>query len=420
MDSATPPPQTAWKTRLTSLAWAAAFLVFFALVAVAIVQNKPPPQKSEVRENVFSVRAAAARVAKTRPSVLLAGEVEARDYAVLAAPVEAEVLAVPFREGESFAKGARLARLDLREQRLQIRARETTVETANLEIAALGNNREADGRRLAEIQNLLKIARREYARNITLQAKNLATRAQIDETEKAVNQRRQEVIGLQNQVNNYELEERRLQQQLAAAKVALSQANLLAERGELRAPFAGKIAKVHASAGGTLLRGAPVVEIFNPESARLRALVPNRYIPALQDGTDARALLVSGGKTLELPLTNIAPRAESGQGSVEVFFALPPDGWVLGATFELQLELPAETALELPFDSIYAEARIYRIDEDDRARGAECTRLGVSRKNGGVRALLRCPGVAEGDRIIATQLPGLAEGAKVRVLGAAE
>lgn len=415
-----PQTQTIWKTRLTSLMWAAAFLLFFSLVAFAIVQNKPAPQKSEVRENIFPVRAAVARPAKTRPSVLLAGEVEARDYAVLAAPVEAEVLAVPFREGDSFGKGERLARLDLREQRLQIQSRETAVETANLEIAALANNREADTRRLVELENLLGIARREYARNITLQAKNLATRAQIDDAEKAVNQRRQEAIALRNQVNNYALEERRLRQQLAAAKVALSQAKLLAERGELRAPFAGQIAKVHASAGGTLLRGAAVVEIFNPESARLRALVPNRYIAALRGDSDTRALLAADGKTLELPLTNITPRAESGQGSVEVYFALPPNGWVLGATFEFQLELPPETALELPFDAIYAESRIYRIDEDGRARGVECARLGVSRKDGGARALLRCPEMAKGTRIIATQLPELAEGAKVRVLGAAE
>ncbi|MBE8158227.1 MAG: HlyD family efflux transporter periplasmic adaptor subunit [Betaproteobacteria bacterium] len=415
--NSTPPsfPQTIWKTRLVSLAWAAAFLLFFSLVAGYIVQNKPPPPKAEVRENVSSVRAAAARLAKTRPSVLLAGEVEARDYAVLTSPVEAEVQSVALREGEDFAKGQRLARLDLREQLLEIESRKTAVETVKLQIATLKNNSEADTRRLAEIKNLLEIARREYARNITLQAKNLVAQTQIDGAEQSVNQRRQEFIGLQNQVNNYTLEERRLRQQLAAAGVALKQAELLAERGELRAPFAGKVVKVHASAGSRLSRGAPIMEIFNPESARLRARVPNRYVRMLK--TDSRARLVANGKTLELPLTNISPQAESGQGSVEVFFALPPDGWVLGATFEVQLELPAETALELPFDSIYAESRVYRIDKDGRARGVECARLGVSRKNGEVLALLRCPGVAEGDRIIATQLPGLAEGAKVRVVG---
>lgn len=418
MNSETPAaPQSPWKARLTSLAWAAAFLTFFAAVSAYIVQSKPPPKKAEARENVSAVRAAPARTAQTRPSVLLAGEVEARDYAVLTAPVEAEVLDIPFREGETFDKKSRLALLDLREQKFEIKTRETEVETAKLQIAALQNNKRADSERLSELENLLELAQRDYDRNVKLQTKNLVAQAQIDAAEQSVNQRRQEFIALQNKVRNYDLEERRLRQQLAAAEVALEKAKLAAERGELRAPFAGKIAKIHVSAGSRPARGAPVAEIFNPESARLRALVPNRYVPALQSKTDSRALLFANGKTLELPLTHVSPRAESGQGSVEAFFALPPNGWVLGATFELQLELPAETALELPFDSIYAESRIYRIDKDGRARGVECKRLGVSRKDGGVRALLRCPGIAEGERIIATQLPGLAEGAKVRVIG---
>ncbi|MGI9307341.1 MAG: efflux RND transporter periplasmic adaptor subunit [Gammaproteobacteria bacterium] len=410
----------AWKTRLFSFGLAAAFLAFFAAVAALIVQNKPPPQKAEARENIFAVRAAQARAADARPSVLLTGEVQARDYAVLAAPVEAEVLEIAAREGESFPQKRRLARLDLREQRLDIQSRETGVETAKLQIAALANNREADIQRLSQMKNLLDLARREYARNITLQAKNLVAQVQIDNAEQTVNQRRQEFIALQNQVDNYPLEERRMQQQLAAAEVALQQARLLAERGEMRAPFAGKVAKVHASVGGIPARGAAVIEIFNPDTLRLRALVPNRYIAALH-GAAARAVLFSEGATLELPVANISPRTEAGQGSVEAFFALPPGGWILGATYEFQLELPpAKGALELPFDALYAESRIYLIGEDGRVQGAECERLGVSRQNGAARALVRCPGVAEGDNIVATQLPGLAEGAKVRILGGAQ
>lgn len=421
-DSARPPEaESPWKTRMVSFALAAGFLLFFAVVAAVIVGGKEPPQESEVREPVFSVRAAVANIAPARPSVLLSGETEARDYAVLTAPAEAEVISVAFREGETFADNARLVLLDLREQILEAESRRAAAEGVRLQIAAQDTNRQADERRLAETRNLLELARRDYSRNITLQAKNLVTRARIEDAERAVSQRRQELISLQNQVDNYPLEKRRLQQQLAAAEVALKQAELLIERGEMRAPFAGRVAKVAASAGTRAARGAPLMEIFNPASVRLRALVPSRYahLFAGEEG-GARAVLEYGGDAHDLPLSNLSPRTEAGKGGVEAFFDLPPGDWVLGTTFEFQLQLPAAAdVLELPFDAIYGESRIYKIDEDDRARGVECARIGVSRGAEGVRALLRCPQVAAGERIIATQLPGIAEGAKVRVLAAA-
>ena len=210
-----------------------------------------------------------------------------------------------------------------------------------------------------------------------------------------------------------------MEQELAAAEVALKQAELLIERGEMRAPFAGRVAKVSASTGTRTTRGMPLLEIFNPASVRLRALVPNRYAGLLAADGGAQAVLEYDGEARALPLSNVAPQSESGRGGVEAFFDLPEGDWVLGATFEFQLQLPAAPALELPFDAVYAESRVYVIDSDNRARGAECARLGVSRGAEGIRALLRCPEVAEGARIVATQLPGIAEGAKVRVLAAA-
>ena len=126
------------------------------------------------------MRATTAEIAARRPSILLVGEVEARDYAALTAPVEAEVLAVSFREGETFDKNARLLRLDLREQQLQARARRTELEGIGLQLRGLEQDRAADSERLRENQRLLELAERDYDRNLTLQAKNLVTRKQLE------------------------------------------------------------------------------------------------------------------------------------------------------------------------------------------------------------------------------------------------
>ena len=415
-DSSAPTKRT-WKTHIVSLTAAAAVLIFFAVVSAVIVAGKPEPQQAEVREPVFSVRTAAAKVTAVHPSVLLSGETEARDYATLTAPVSAEVLSVAFREGESFANGRRLVFLDLREQKLDAESRRAAAEGVRLRIATLDKNRAADERRMDEMRQLLTLTQRNYDRNIKLQEKNLVTHVQIEESEQTLRQRRQEFIALQNQVDNYPLEKQRMEQELAAAEVALKQSALLIERGEMRAPFPGRVVKIATSAGARTGTGAALMEVFNPESVRIRALVPNRYAHILSGGDAVRAALSRGGESFALTLAGMSPLTRSGHGGVEAFFSLPSGNWVLGETFEFSLQLPAvDNALELPFDAVYGESRVYTIDEDDRARGAECARLGVSRDSENVRALLRCPSVANGDRIIATQLPGIAEGAKVRAI----
>ncbi len=404
---------------LKSLFLAVAVIVFFAIVAAIIVQSKPEPPKSEAKEPVFSVRTVQATPLPRRPSVLLVGEVEARDYAVLTAPVEAEVAAIAVREGESFKKKQRLIRLDLREQRLQIRAQDANVETVEVQLVALKRNRQADQERLQEVRTLLKLSQQSYTRNLTLNAKNLVTQSQLETSEAAVTQRRLEVAVLQNQVDNYGTEEQRLLQQLESAKVALAQAQLLTERGEMHALFAGRVVKVHTSVGARPSRGEPLIEIYNPNSVFLRASMPNRYVSSLSAEKDkVQARLVQGGELLDLPLANIAPRTNAGQGSVEVLFDLPEGTWILGATHEFQLQLPPiKDALELPFEALYGESRVYIVGEDNRVHGVECERLGVSRREGEVLALVRCPQVVAGDGIVATQLPGIiAEGTKVQPL----
>ena len=412
---------------MISLLVAGAVLAIFIGIAVAIVAAKPKPGKAKVRETYFSVRTVKASIAPVRPSVLLVGEVEARDSAVLTAPIEAEVLNIPYREGRTFKKNARLMQLDLREQQLQAESQGTMVESTRLRLLALRRNRHSDKQRLHEMSRLLELAKNDYARNVTLHRQNLVARAQIESSEQALAQRRLDYVALQNQVANYDTEEQQLQQQMVAAEAALAQINLLIERGEMRAPFAGRVAKVYASTGARPIRGTPLLDIFNPHTARLRALVPNRYAPILlraqatknnaQHSVQALLLAEELDTAKDLALAHVSPRAESGQGGIEVFFTLPKGDWVLGATYEFELLLPPiPDALSLPIDSVYAQSRVYKVDADNRAQALQCERLGLSRQNGKTQALMRCPQASSGDSIIATQLPGLAEGSKVRII----
>ena len=402
---------------IKSFLLALAFLLFFVIIGGIIIKQKPPPPPSVASEEVFSAQAITADVTAHRPSVLLVGEVQARDEALLTAPIETEVVKIIVREGDSFKRRQSLVNLDLREQQLQAQSQQALFKTTQLRIKALLRNQISDQKRLVESRQLLALAERDYQRNIDLQNKNLVTQGQVEKTEQTLLQQRANMLLLQNQVADYVTQKEVLEQELVQKQTALEQTKLLIERSRIRAPFVGRVSKVHTSVGARVARGAALIEIYNPQNARLRALIPNRHAPSLT--SDIESLLsVAPDKLLTLSVVRVSPRIEEKQGSVEVFFDLPPGDWILGATYEFQLQLPLlENTLALPFDSVYDGDKIYFIDKERRARGMACKRVGVARKQEQpARALLRCAGVVSGMPIIATQLPNLIEGAKVRVI----
>ena len=453
---------------LVSLLLAIVFLGFFAMVARAIIQNKPEAKPAQRREPVFSVRAVAVAPETRAPSVFLIGETEARDYAVLTSPLDSEALAVPVREGDPVTRGDRLALLDLRDQDLDLQERDlqgrlqqadlrdiqvqaaalsvnlqTNLEDIRVQLQALRADRQSDNTRLADMNRLLKISENDLARARSLSASGVVPKTQVEENERALLSRRLERQAVRARVEKYDSDERllkvrerglreifdsetkRLQvresqvrAQLEQTELALERARVAYERAQVRAPFSGKIARVHASAGSRVARGAPLVELFDPDSVRLRASVPNQYLPNLREGGRTRARLKVNGETVTLATFRIAPLTEPGRGSADVYFELPRREWVLGATHEFAMDLPpAENAVALPFDALYSDSRIYKIDADSRARGLDCKRVGVARESGGALALMECPGLRPGDMVVATRLPNLVEGAKVLVAG---
>ena len=455
-------------------AWAVSFLLavallgFFAIVARFIIQSKPEPKPAERREPVFSVRAVPAAPETRAPSVFLIGETEARDYAVLTAPLETEALSVPVREGDAVTRGERLVLLDLRDQELDIQNSElqnelqradlsdiqvqitalsvnlqTNLEDIEVQLRSMEADRQSDEKRLADTARLLKLAEDELARSRDLHESGVVPKTQLEQNERALLSSRLEHQSVRARVEKYSpdrrlLEVRRrglretydsetkrlrvretqIRAQLEQTRLALERARVAHGRAQVRAPFSGRVARVHASAGSRVSRGAQLVEVFDPDSVRLRASVPNQYLPALRGGSETRARLQMDGETVTLSSFRIAPLTEPGRGAADVYFDLPRREWVLGATHEFAMDLPpTPNAVALPFDSLYSDSRVYMIDADGRARGMDCRRVGVARDDGESLALMECPDLKPGDMVVATRLPNLVEGAKIAVAG---
>ena len=88
-----------------------------------------------------------------------------------------------------------------------------------------------------------------------------------------------------------------------------------------------------------------------------------------------------------------------------------------GELLSLSLQLPAESGVfAVPYQAIYGNSRIYRVDED-RLQAIDVVSVGQVRSHDRVRVLIRSEAIADGDHIAVTHLPNAVSGLKVQVRG---
>jgi RND family efflux transporter MFP subunit len=146
---------------------------------------------------------------------------------------------------------------------------------------------------------------------------------------------REELEQLEDFVAKAELRERRLAEQLAAARKRSAEASLAQQRskvdeaeaaitgGKLRAPFDGVVARRHVDAGATLTVGEPVVELMS-DARLIRFAVPETQLEALALGARVRVVFEREAIELHTRVSSIAPQIEAGTRVVIVEAAIAP------------------------------------------------------------------------------------------------
>ena len=392
-------------------------LIGIAVMGVVAALNlRTPPKVQKRAEPTLSVRTLELLREVRRPALFLIGRVEARNYATLNMPIEADVLQIAAREGEYFDKNAQLVEIDVRELQYMVDAQQAQLDELHAQLDSINRNRSSDGLRLAEAARLLELAKKDYTRNRLLFDRKVLPLKQLEQAEQTTAARQSEFTAMENQVADYDTQERRLQAQIAAANAQLEQTRLLMERAALRAPFAGRVAKVHTAVGARAGRGAALLDIFAPTDLRLRVAIAQRYAQAVKGG-NVRAIVSDHSGRLTLSYAGIQPRVEAGNSSIDTFFSLPAGDWVLGAVRDVVVELPPVESAAAPVDAIYNDRFIYRVGDESRAEAVECERFGLTRGSGGQpQVLIHCPTLADSDKIVADQLPSMLNGVLLKVI----
>lgn len=257
--------------------------------------NKEPPKKGD-QDRVFEFAPGDLAELRSEPlgrHIPVSGSMKPLLQATVRAKVPAEVSRVHIQEGQPVAAGAVLVTLDTADIHARLEA----------QLAAV-----------AEARARLDLARKNQANNKALLEKSFISQNAYDSAA--------------NSVQVAEANLRSAEAQAAIARRAL-------EDTQIRAPFAGIVARRWVNQGDKVSADMPVVQVVDLSRMELEAPVPVSEIPFVQVGQEI-AFQVDGfaGRRFAGKIERVNPSADAGSRSINVFATLPnADGALKGGMF---------------------------------------------------------------------------------------
>jgi RND family efflux transporter MFP subunit len=324
---------------------------------------------------------AAVDVATIAPQTLsrslpLSGSMSPIVQATVKSKVGGEVELMPLREGQDVREGEVIARIDTRNLQAQYDRQLAAVDRARADLDLATLNRD---------------------KNRVLLEKHYISQNTFEATESAY---AGSVASLR----------------LAEADARLAKISL--EDAVVRAPFTGTIAKRHVQPGEKVSMDSTIVTLVDLRQMVLEAAVPAADIPAVQIGQAARFKVGGfGAQEFVGEVQRINPITADGSRAITIYIAVPnPDRALKGGMFaQGALTLDKNTpVLAVPQRAVHEEAGaayVYMLRDDTIVRTS--VKVGAAAP-GGMFVEVR-EGLAEGDRVIVTEITAQQVGKRVVV-----
>ncbi len=120
---------------------------------------------------------------------------------------------------------------------------------------------------------------------------------------------------------------------------------------------------------------------------------------------------------IELQLDRLSGKA--GTAGIDALFSIQSgsEKLRLGQQITIRLSRPPQPGLAiLPFQALYGNDRIYRINDEERLETLLIEQAGTIFHEGVEKLLVRSVELRDGDRIVSTHLPNAVQGLKVSVV----
>jgi len=202
------------------------------------------------------------------------------------------------------------------------------------------------------------------------------------------------------------------------AEIAMDDARRNLTYTEVRAPFAGIVTERLVNVGDYVTLNQPLFRIVDFDSIVARIYVPEKDLPSLATGLNARLKAEAIGAVSFIgTVDRISPVVDPGTGTVKVTVATPrQEGLRPGMYVEVELVTAVhESALLLPKRTIVYDNDqlfVFRLGDERRVE-----RIKVEPVLEDVENIEPAGGLAEGDQIVAAGQASLKDGALVRLPG---
>jgi RND family efflux transporter MFP subunit len=176
------------------------------------------------------------------------------------------------------------------------------------------------------------------------QAKAVETAAQAQASQAQADLRRTRMLvrkqaATQQDLDTSETQAKSAEAQLAQARDAVDEGQVLLGESTLRAPFAGIVAARMADPGDMGVPGRAIAIVHDPQSLRLEVRIGERCAAAVTPGQTLRARIDSPPSSVRVHIDEIAPMADPQSRTVLVKASLDADPSLRPGTFGV-LEVP--------------------------------------------------------------------------------
>lgn len=462
--------------KISKLPWIFTGLILLAIITVIVSSKLKKPEEPVVpKQKLTNVEVVTIKTQEFTEALTLPAIINA-DRVVHIKPEFTGVLERwLFPEGGEVHLGDVIAEIDTKAFRLNLDELVAALKTASKNVFLSNISKEKAQVNFANMQENVKIkenaldssessltlAKKSYNRVQKMASQNIATSAQLDNSQNSLTQAELSVIqakqnlnsaNLNTQFANLAIKEADAGIELAEARIVELEASIESleyriGRGKLKAPFSG-ILEAHLIEPGEMASpGTPVAAIYDLKYLRATIDIPDRYIALLDPNNDkiksfiklnmsgaeqrikAKIIIpgipkltgeVDNGIELDAEIARIAQSStpESNTFEVELRFPNPGNALKHGIIARSKIEyLFYPKALIIPVKAIQVTDVGPRVLVVVNENGTEIAALRdiVPASIRGSKALIR-KGLQQGDRLIVAGWKGLVGGEKINIL----
>lgn len=347
--------------------------ILVSMLCLAAACAAPAPEEVE-SDAVVPVEVEAVQTGDIQSAVSATGVVTAAPGAELlvVAPEAARIAELPKAEGDAVARGDLLVRFEIPASTADVARQQAEIARAEAQVAN---------------------AQAARTRSSTLFDRGVAARKEMEDADRDL---------------------AAAQAALTQAQASLTAASATAARGEVRAPFAGVVARRLHNAGDLVDASTadPVLRLVDPRRLEVVASLAPIDVPRVRAGAKAR-LVSPAEHALTVIAHVLAVDAATGAAPVRLRFAgnVPP--LAIGLPVRVAIDAEARThVLTVPVGAVVREGEetaVFVAQGETAAR--RLVTLGAS---DGARVEVTS-GLAAGDRVVTHGQAGLPDGAKIRI-----